>query len=187
MTSLAALPEDIRNLVVKLPFRVGYYISASDKTGGDDADDAEMRALENIVTFYIEDTLKSEFATEAMLEMLRKKDQWENWKEHIEIVPEECLKMSESLVGNIELKEVVAFKNNLLEIAISVAQAYREFDHKVSTLEKFSTYFAILLKRIQALMAGQEIQSTDAMLNISREEKMAIGLLADSLGVQIKL
>ncbi len=187
MTSLATLPEDIQSLIVKLPFRVGYYISASDTTGGDEADDAEMRALENIVTFYVEDTLKSEFATEAMLEMLRKREHWEAWKEHIEIVPEECLKMSEALIGYIELKEVVAFKNNLLEIAISVAQAYREFDHNVSTFEKFSTYFAILLKRIQALMAGQEIQSTDAMLNISREEKMAIGLLADSLGIQVKL
>ena len=135
----------------------------------------------------MEDTLKSEFATEAMLRMLQNKKEWENWKGHIEIVPEECLKISESLIGNIDLKEIIAYKNNLLEIAISVAQAYREFDHNVSTVEKFSTYLAILFQRIRALVTGQEIQSTDNLLNISREEKMAIGLLSDSLGIQVKL
>lgn len=187
MTNLASLPEDIQELVIKLPFRVGYYISASDKTGGDEADEKEMQALENIVTFYVEDTLKSEFATEAMLEMIKRKKHWESWKEHIEIVPEECLKMSESLVGVIEMREIYAFKSNLLEIAISVAQAYREFDDSVSTSEKFSTYLSILFQRVKAILTGQEMKSNDQMLNISRDEKMAIGLIANSLGIPFKL
>ncbi|HNQ92279.1 MAG TPA: hypothetical protein PKI93_05035 [Alphaproteobacteria bacterium] len=187
MTRLTDLPEDIQSLIVKLPFRVGYYISASDKTGGEQADEAEMRALQNIVTFYVEDTLKSEFAQEAMLEMLRHKKDWENWKEHIEIVPEECLKMSESLVGTIDLKEIYSFKSNLLEIAISVAQAYREFDDKVPPMEKLKTHLSILFQRIRALLKGEEMPSTDTMLNISREERMAVGLIADSLGIPFKI
>lgn len=187
MTRLADLPEDIQSLIVKLPFRVGYYISSSDKTGGDEADVAEMQALQNIVTFYVEDTLKSEFAQEAMTEMLRRRKDWENWKEHVEVVPEECLKMSEALVGTVDLKEVYAFKSNLLEIAISVAHAYREFDDKVSAIEKISTYLSILFQRVSALLKGEEMPSNDTMLNISREERMAIGLIADSLGLSFKI
>ncbi|HRK97814.1 MAG: hypothetical protein KDJ26_04135 [Alphaproteobacteria bacterium] len=187
MTALRELPEDIQQLIIKLPFRVGYYISASDKTGGDDADQKEMLALQNIVTFYVEDTLKSEFAQEVMLLMLKEKNHWGEWKEHIEIVPEECLKVTAALVGIVEMKEIIAFKNNLLEIAISVAQAYREFDDRVSTVEKIQTYLAIIFQRVRALLLGEEIQSTDMMLNISREERMAIGLLADTLGIEVKI
>ncbi len=187
MTALSQLPDDIQTLIIQLPFRVGYYISASDKIGGDEADQQEMMALENIVTFYVEDTLKSEFVQEAMQKMLAQKHSWEKWKDHIEVVPEECLKATEALVGVIEMKEIWAFKNNLLEIAISVAQAYREFDDTVSTVEKVQTYLTILFKRIRAIMSGEEMPSTNSMLNISRDERMAIGLLADTLGIVVKL
>ncbi len=187
MTTLSELPEDIQNLIIRLPFRVGYYVSSSDKTGGDEADQREMLALENIVTFYIEDTLKSEFVQEAMQQMLAQKKNWDSWKGHIEIVPEECVKATEALVGVIEMKEIWAFKNNLLEIAISVAQAYREFNDTVSTIEKIQTYLAILSERIKAVVSGQEMPSTDSMLNISRDERMAINLLADTLGIVVKL
>lgn len=187
MTSLRDLPEDVQQLVIRLPFRVGYYVSVSDRTGGDDADQKEMIALENIVTFYVEDALKSEFAQETMLAMMQQKKHWAAWKGHIEIVPEECLQLNEALIGLVDLKDIVAFKNNLLDIAISVAQAYREFDDTLSLTGKIQTYLAVAFQRVKALFSGGEIQSTDTMLNISREERMAIGLIADSLGIEVKL
>ncbi len=187
MTALSSLPQDIQDLVIQLPFRVGYYISASDKTGGAEADQKEMQALENIVTFYVEDTLKSEFAQEAMIKMLEQKKNWESWKGHIEIVPEECLKATEALTGVIELREIVAFKNNLLEIAISVALAYREFDDSVSAIDKFKIYLSLLFRKVEALIKGEELMSNDSLLNISRNERMAIGLLADTLGISTKI
>ena len=78
-----------------------------------------MLALQNIVTF-MSKTPSSEFAQEVMLLMLKEKIISE-WKEHIEIVPEECLKVTAALVGIVEMIETIAFKNNLLEIALSVA------------------------------------------------------------------
>jgi hypothetical protein len=70
------LPDDIRLLVVRLPYRVGFYVSASDKTGGEESDAAEMAALEGIVTFYVEDFCKSEFAQAVMLETIQRKAEW---------------------------------------------------------------------------------------------------------------
>lgn len=170
-----------------MPFRVGYYVSVSDRTGGVEADVREMAALENIVTFYVEDTLKSEFAQEAMLAMLRERYKWAEWCGHIEIVPEECLKLSAFLHEYLDEKDVIAYKNNLLEIAISVAQAYRELDDKLAFQDKLRTYVLVIFRRVRAFLGGEDVPSMDSVLNISREERMAIGLLSDSLGIQVDL
>lgn len=187
LMKLNDLPDDIRLLVVRLPYRVGFYVSASDKTGGDESDAAEMAALEGIVTFYVEDFCKSEFAQAVMLETIQRKAEWDGWQEKIEIVPEEIRKVLDFLVDKLDGKELTAFKNNLLEIAIAVAQAYREFDVSQPLTERVQVYLSILMARIKALVKGQEIQSYDALLNISRDEKMAINLLADALGIEYRI
>lgn len=187
LMKLNDLPDDIRLLVVRLPYRVGFYVSASDKTGGDESDAAEMAALEGIVTFYVEDFCKSEFAQAVMLETIQRKAEWDGWQEKIEIVPEEIRKVLDFLVDKLDGKELTAFKNNLLEIAIAVAQAYREFDVSQPLTERVQVYLSILMARIKALVKGQEIQSHDTLLNISRDEKMAINLLADALGIEYRI
>jgi hypothetical protein len=180
-------PDDIRRLLVRLPYRVGYYISSSDKTGGEESSAKEIEALENLVTFYVEDTLKSEFAQEVMIETLRGKRDWSAWSEGVQTVPEECVKVFAFLADKIDRRDEFAFKNNLLEIGVAVALAYREFDQMESLGEKIETYFAVLMRRVKALFSGEKAQSFDVYLNISREEKAALNLLADTLGISYKI
>jgi hypothetical protein len=183
---LSELPKDIQDLLITLPFRVGYYISESDKTGGDESAEVERLALENIVTFYVEDTVKSEFSHLVMNEALCRKSEWSLWVKDIQTIPEECLKMSEALTGIIDMKEIFSFKQNLLEIAIVVAQAYREFDANVGTVQKLQVYLTILMRRIRALFTGEEMPSNESLLNISAAERSAIKLLADTFGITVK-
>lgn len=173
-------------MIVRLPFRVGLYVSESDQTGGDESAEAERIALENIVTFYVEDTVKSEFAHEVMNETLRRKAEWSSWTGKVSLVDEECTKVSEALTGVIDMKEVFAFKQNLIEIAVVVAQAYREFDASAGAIQKLQVYLSLLMRRIQALFTGAAISSNEELLNISQAERSAIRLLADTLGVPVK-
>jgi hypothetical protein len=181
------LSPEIGTLLIKLPYRVGLYISLSDKTGGGKADEAELRALEQVVTYYVEDFCKSEFAQAIMLETLQNKHDWPNWQADIERVPEDCKKVFDALLDQIDVKDYVAFKNNLLEIAIAVAMAYREFDSSEPWVERFKVYLAILIQRIKLTLKGESLPPVDQMLNISRDEKMAINLLADTLGIEYKV
>lgn len=185
MTYLSQLPPDLQDLLVRLPFRVGYFISESDQTGGDESAEAERQAIENIVTFYVEDTVKGEFAHEVMNQTLARKAEWAEWTAHIGRVDEECHKMTDSLVGVIDMKEVIAFQNNLLEIAIVVAQAYREFDAKAGMTQKFQVYWALFIRRLIAAFRGDAMQSNEDLLNISPAERSAIKLLADVMKVKI--
>lgn len=186
MTYLSLLPADIQDLVVRLPFRVGLYISESDQTGGDESAEAERKALENIVTFYVEDTVKSEFAHEVMLQTLNMKSKWGSWSDHINTVPEECLKVSTAIAKQIDMKEIISFKQNLLEVGITVAQAYCEFDKNTAIVSKIEIYMSIFFRRLQSLFRGAGMISNDALLNISPSERLAINLLSDSLGIKVK-
>lgn len=185
--SLQDLSPEIGTLLIKLPYRVGLFISMSDKTGGGESDEAELRALENVVTYYVEDFCKSEFAQSIMLETLRNKVDWPNWQVDINHVPEDCKKVFDALADQLEMKDIIAFKNNLLEIAVAVAMAYREFDASEPWIERFKVYLALLIERVKMMLKGQDLPSADQMLNISLEEKAAINLLADTLGIQYKV
>ena len=185
--SLNDLPDEIRHIVVKLPYRVGLYISMSDQSGGDDSDEAEMAALANVVTYYVEDFCKSEFAQSVMLETLRQQAEWPEWKTNIEGVHADCTKVFDVLTDQLDMKEIVAFKHNLLEIAIAVAMAYREFDDSDPWIDRFKIYLSILVDRIKAMLKGEETISFEQMLNISRDEKAAINRLAATLGIEHKV
>ncbi len=183
--SLSDLPDDIRQQTIRLPYRVGLFISNSDKSGGSDSDAAEMAALSNVVTYYVEDYCKSPFAQSVMLETLRYQSEWPSWNS--DSVIDDCKKVFDALTDQLEMKDIVAFKNNLLEIAIAVAMAYREFNESDPWIEKFKIYLSVLVERIKAALKGEPPQSFDQMLNISRDEKAAINQLANALGIEHKV
>lgn len=189
MKYLSKLPQDLQDLIVSLPFRVGLFISESDQTGGDESAEAERKALENIVTFYVEDTVKGEFAHEVMLHTLNNKSKWAEWAENIDTVPDECLNLTYRLKDLIEPKEVLAYKQNLIEVAIAIAQAYCEFSEDSSAMTKLEVYVSLFLKRMQAIFGSEKISSNnsnDFVLNISPSERAAIQLLSKNLDIHVQ-
>lgn len=171
-------PPDIYKTLIALPYRVGLYISLSDRTGGTAADDKELAALENIVTFFVEDALKSEFAQDVMLATLQHKAHWPEWRENIEEVAGEASELLGYLEDRLDPRNLLAFRNNLLEIAITVASAYREAPKSRD-----------FLTRIKDLFTKNHMRSdgNTAHLNISQAEKDALNLLADHLGIPYKV
>ncbi len=176
MVELDKFPTETYQLLVTLPYRVGLYVSMSDQSGGSTSEEKELQALENIVTFYVEDTLKSEFAQSVMLVTLQNKVNWPNWNTDIGNVPEECKYILGYLEDRLEARDLLAFKNNLLEIAVTVAMAYRESS---------TTSFA---DRIKSFFSPQKsANSNNQALNISKAEKTALNTLADTFGIPYKV
>ena len=143
MVDLDQFPEDTYRTLIALPYRVGLYISMSDKTGGKASETQELAALENVVTFYVEDTLKSEFAQTIMLATLQHKAYWPEWSLEIEQVPQECEYIAAYLIDRIDERKLAGFKNNLIEIAMTVALAYRE----TSELTGFARFKSAVSRR----------------------------------------
>ena len=60
------LEPDIRQTLIRLPYRIGYWLSQSDSTGGDESDEIELQAMESLILAYGEDVCKSEFTQSVM-------------------------------------------------------------------------------------------------------------------------
>lgn len=179
MTHLDNFTKEQRDMLVALPYRVGLWISASDSSGGNDADSAELDVLTTIITSFSEDFCKSEFAQALLEETTARRDEWPEWSGNLEDVPGECQRCIDLLAERLERKEVTSFKFNLMEIATDVAMAYREFSDNRNLAYRMQVYLRIILGRLK----GDRARSMDEYLNISISEQRALDRLAVALDI----
>ena len=174
--------EFIKSLV-RLPYRIGFWLSQSDQTGGDQSDELEQAALESVILSYGEDVCKSEFTQSVMEQTVAQYDDWEKWVENIENVPRECESIIYHLSSEISPKALNDFKASLFEIAETVALAYRELEDKETNfLDNLYTQIRITQKKWDAFMKRYEF-SLDHVLNISPSEEAALRTLKGALRI----
>lgn len=181
MSLLDVLSKEQQEILIALPYRTGLWVSLSDETGGDEADQAEMQALDSIVTSYAYDYCKSEMVEDLMKLTVAHKDDWAGWDEDIANVPYENRQAVEWLAGHYDYKEISSFKQTMMEIATAVAMAFREFDASVSLPVKIKMYKTLFADRIQAMIQRRMPTPTSEILNISESERLALTELADAL------
>jgi hypothetical protein len=174
--------DEQKTKLISLPLRTGLWVSLSDESGGDDADEAELLALEGIVTGFAQDFCKSEAAQEIMTQTLSHRDKWEEWEKGLDSVPAECRQCIEWLATVCDYKEVSSFKHTLMEIAMAVAMAYREFDEQnMSLSDKVKMYKDIYAEKLMAFVEKRAPKSLDEILNVSEAEQLALGELSEAL------
>ncbi len=181
MNFLDGLAKDQRDLLVGLPYRVGLYISQSDESGGDESDEAEMIALESIVTAYSQEVFGAETVQYVIGETVQRKDEWEKWSENLEQVEHECRKSIDILSSAVDEKEVSAFKRHLIEIGESVALAFREYGESTPIIDKIKIYMHYMRSRKEAVKHGIVPKEWDQFINISLDERAALQKVAEAL------
>jgi hypothetical protein len=187
MMWLERFTPDQRRLLVRLPYRVGAYISSSDNTGGMAADVQEKMALRTLLTAFVQDTLKSQEIQELMEETITKQSEWPQWVDDLDNVPDECRQIVDLLNDCLSAKEIGAFKSNLIEIALTVAMAFREVDVTASNVEKLKVYSNLWIERWRAFVGGKALIGSDEVLNVSAAEKAALVKLGHALQRDIRI
>ena len=177
-----AFPKEKTDSLIRLPYRVGLWVSESDDTGGDEADEKELIVLQSLIMAYAQDFCKSEFVQGLMEETVKHRSQWESWHANTEQVEQECRELIYFLQDHLPKKELNAFKANLYEIGYSVAMAYREFDEDTPFVEKLKAYLTLWIAQVRAALSGTAPKTEDEILNISSSEKMALDKLKNALG-----
>lgn len=185
MPFLEMMEEEYRMKVISLPYRTGLWVSESDKTGGDESDDAELVALESIITSFGEDFLKSEFVEEVMQATLDSMDLWDDWGDDLDTVPHDCGKVIDYLRSQLPSGELDNYKQNLMDIATSIAIAYREVDAGGTLFYKLGIYADYYIKKVVATVLKRQHPNLEYALNISRDEKRALSILANSLDINL--
>jgi len=183
MNFLDELTADQRDLLVSLPYRVGLYVSESDKTGGDASDAQEIEALESIITAYAQEVFGSETVQYVISETVRRKSEWDKWSQHLEGIDTDCHRAIDILSEHVDIKEVSSFKAHLVEIGESVALAFREYGKNTPFLDKIRIYFYYSRSKKSAARDNIQPKTWDQFLNISLDERKALCNVAHALGI----
>ena len=176
------LEVELLEKVIRLPYRIGFWMSQSDQTGGDESDELEQAALESVILSYGEDVLKSEFTQSIMEKTVALYEEWDKWEENIQDVPKECETVMYLLSIEIGPKELNDFKESLFEVAETVAMAYREIEEEDDFLNNVYTQIRIWQKKWDAFVKKYEF-SLDHVLNISPSEEEALRTLKGKLRI----
>jgi hypothetical protein len=177
------LPDE-RLLLVGLPYRVGLFVSQSDRTGGEKSEASEMQALSNIVIAYSQEVFGAETAQHIISETVSRKREWPEWSNDLEMVEAECLRAVDILSEAVDVKEVNGFKRCLMEVGEAVALAFREYDETTSIVEKIRIYLAYMNSRTQAAKLGIIAKEWDQFINISLDERNALQKVAQALNTK---
>lgn len=175
--------EDQKELLAALPYRTGLWVSESDISGGTEASMKEREALEAIITAYAEDVCKSEFVEELMKETIAQRERWPEWRKDVEKVPSECRNIVGLLADYLDRREITFFKHNLMEIAMTVAMAYRELENAESASVRARIYGRYLCNRVASFLRRRRPPTIDELLNVSQAETLALDELMESLGL----
>ncbi len=174
----SALPEQDAQALVRLPFRVGVWISSSDTTGGAEAEARELKTLETIVSSYAQEYLKSEFVQKLMERTFSAKAEWPRWTHGVDRVPEECGHLMTRLETILSARELAAFRENLVDIALAVAMVYREESQPTDVPVSSGGFLDSALRALGFGRAQEE-----SHVNISLAERKALRQLAAALKV----
>lgn len=175
--------EEFKKKLIRLPYRIGFWLSQSDQTGGEESDELEQQALESVILSYGEDVCKSEFTQSVMEHTVALYEEWDKWDENIEDVPKECESIMYLLSTEVSPKSLNDFKSSLFEVAETVALAYRELEEKETNfLDNLYMQIRIIQKKWDALVKRYEF-SLDHVLNISPSEEEALRTLKGALRI----
>lgn len=184
MTFLFALTLAERTLLVRLPYRVGLYISQADTTGGKEADEREIIALTGIVRAFGTEVFGCETMQHIITETIRRQEEWPYWGDALVNVPEECRQAIKLLGAHVDIKEMSGFRGHLLEIAHAVALAYCEYGHP-HFVNRFTLYMAWMSERGRHTHLGA--LGFQSFLHISAAERRALRSLNRALEVEYKI
>jgi len=187
LSYLDKFTTDQRELLTSLPYRAGLWVSESDESGGDESQEAELKTLENLIIGYSEDFLKSEFIEELMKETLSNKNLWEEWSRNLDTVPQQCHQAIVILEERMDSKDILSFRQALMEIATAVAMAYREFNEEEQPLpEKYIMYAKHYWHCFMARLKQEQLPSLEALLNISGAEHQILLKLSQALQLDME-
>lgn len=183
MAFLEQFSEADRQLMVRLPYRAGLWVSASDSTGDQQADAQEHKALADIIERRARGMFKSAFVHEVLAETYGQKEHWREWGDMLDQVPAECSRVGALLEDKLLPHDMAGYQQTIMIIARDVARAFREFDQNSSAAERFMTTLRIQIDKLIGAVRGEQYES-ESLLNISVQEDLALGTLSEALKVK---
>ena len=173
------IPYEQKDVLLALPVKIGVWISHYDDQGDVKADNTEMEALTEIITYLADDKTSTAFVTNLFQDTLKAKEEWQSWSFNEDIVMDECRKGMQIIKNNVSDKDLKASREALLTVAEIVAQAYGEFGSYDESADEGGWLDSV--KNALQKLKGHSYIDSDRPFNISPAEQQAINELRSQL------
>ena len=174
MAFLEQFSEQERDLIVSIPYRAGVWVSSVDDTGGAAADAEELEKLEEIIAEKARGMFESAFVHEVIAETFSRKGDWKRWAEQLDSLLADSTHAVELVSGKLSERDVDAYRANILNIGVSVAKAFREFDVDAPFFVKIGSNLRLLGEALMRVIKRDKSYDTASELNISLAEDIAL-------------
>lgn len=182
MAFLEQFSGDEKELIISLPYRAGMWVSQADSAGDSDgADEKEAKTLEQIIQEQSKGMFNSAFVHEVMIETASRKQDWPKWQSEIDDIPALCKKAVELIENKLDENNAAAYRENVMAIAVNVAEAFREFDGDMPFFARMISQLRLLAEAIGRVFTRKKTFKTETYLNISYEEDKALSKLYSAM------
>ena len=180
MTALSEFLPEHQNILIGLPYKVGMYMSHADDAHGEVDDEREVKALERCIRAIAGLHEDKPLTSEIMRACLASKEEWDVWGNHSFNAPDAARQAVEILTAKASEQELKNYREALMEIATTVAQAYGEFGEFDE--EDEGGGLSGLLGKITSKLSGMSAEDKDHPMNVSASEGEALMVLRAALG-----
>lgn len=182
MAFLEKFNDQERTLLVGIPYRAGLWVAKADHVGGMDSDMKEKFSLESAIRNKSKGMFESAFVHEVMIELNARKAEWVSWAGGLDTLTADCEKAVAVMDGRVDRRDIDAYRHNVMHIAVTVAQSFREFDIGQPFWVRVWSVVRIGLDKMIGLARGEAYES-ETLLNISYAEDLLLAQLAKALGL----
>lgn len=182
MGFLDSLTPNERETLVSLPYKVGYWVSQADSTGGDQSSQQELEVLSNIIHAFTAEVFGSEVVQLVMAQTVANKGRWPEWAKESGSLLEDCRIALDILAEHGDAKDANAYSMRLIEIAEAVAMAFREYDRMgfIGKLRMYGSYY--ITTKFKKPLPGKPRKTLGEYVTVSHAERRALNALAHALG-----
>lgn len=172
MNELSGFSEDEIELVSAALYKIGVWVSHADDEDGEEDDEREMRALGSCVRAVAKKYDGPGLVDDVAREALKRQGQWEEWADYSFNALDECRKALAVMKAHGTSADVKNYKAALMEVAVTVAQAYGEFGQFDD--EDEGGGFGALLGKITGGFSKLSGEDKDHPMNVSAAEDSAL-------------
>lgn len=171
--------EEERELLISLPYRVGFWMHEADDAAGDEDDRKEMEAIDRSLRSMVGLYQSVPLIPQICRETLSRNDSWPAWQEQsLDILPE-CERVKTLLRAKATKKELMTYCTMLKAIATAVAQAAGEYD-VIEYRHEGNNFFERLIGRLMGTISSTR-REEELAANISASEDAALMKLSAAL------
>jgi hypothetical protein len=115
-----------KDLVIKLPYRVGLWMSRADDTGGLFDDKIERARLKAVIERVAKHHQSSGFVRNALANTLAHEHEWTAWAGNLDTVLDECRTALQMVGAQSQEEDVKLYRAVVMQTAVCVAEAFQE-------------------------------------------------------------